>query len=214
LETIVFYCFAVPVLMLALVVVTTKQILRAVVALFLALVGVAGLFFLLRAPVLAALQLMVYAGGIVVLFAFAVMLVRRVTGEYVRQSTRFAFPAAALGIGFAVLIVALWQGQITMVGESGADPESNVGVDVATRFVGGGGAIAAPPELDPKEGFSPLMLREYLLPFEIASVLMLVAMVGAILIARPSPHETSEERAAPPEESAEPVEERGEHDVV
>jgi NADH-quinone oxidoreductase subunit J len=209
LETIVFYCFAVPVLVLALVVVTTKHILRAVVSLFLTLVGVAGLFFLLRAPVLAALQLMVYAGGIVVLFAFAVMLVRRVTGQYVRQSTRFAVPAATLGVGFVLLIAGLWQGQSSIAYESGASPESNVGVDVATRFAGRGASEGASPEVDPKEGFSPLILRDYLLPFEIASVLMLVAMVGAILIARPATPEPLKERA--PDRA--PAAERGEQDA-
>lgn len=180
-ETLVFYGLAVPIVMLALVVVTTPHILRAVVALFLALVGVAGLFFLLRCPMLGALQLMVYAGGIAVLFAFAVMMVRRITGEFVRQTTRMTWPAALVACAIPLLFLALWQGQLAVLDETAELPDP-IALSAATRFV----ATEAPAEIDPKEDLSPAMLREYVIPFEIASVLMLVAMVGAVLIGMPA----------------------------
>jgi NADH-quinone oxidoreductase subunit J len=193
-ETLVFYGLAVPIVMLALVVVTTPHILRAVVALFLALVGVGGLFFLLRCPMLGALQLMVYAGGIAVLFAFAVMMVRRVTGEFVRQTTRMAWPAALLACAIPVLFLALWQGQLAVLDETTGRPDP-IALDAATRFV----ATRSPEEVDPKEGLSPAMLRDYVIPFEIASVLMLVAMVGAVLIGMPArPRAGTAAEAGPP----------------
>jgi len=193
LETAVFYILAASVLGLALVVVTTGRILRAVVSLFLALVGVSGLFFLMRSPVLAALQLMVYAGGIAVLLAFAIMLVRSITGENVRHTTNFGLPAFGVAAAFFALVGILWASQAGIA--ASAQPD-HAAANLAQRVY----ATEAPEEMDPKEHFSVLMLREYLLPFEIASVLMLVAMVGAVLIAHPLGHKHQHDAAdaAPP----------------
>ncbi len=180
-ESVVFYSLAATILCLALVVVTTTRILRGVVALFLALAGVSGLFFLLRAPILGAMQLMVYAGGIAVLFAFAVMLVRSVTGAFVRHSTGYAAPGAMLAAAFVLLVAVIWAAQIGWGLDESAQAPSPLATDLAARVID----TPTPPEVDPKEGFSPLLLREYLIPFELASVLLLVAMVGAVLIAHP-----------------------------
>lgn len=181
-ESLVFYCLAATILGLALVVVTTTRILRAVVALFLALAGVAGLFFLLRAPILGAMQLMVYAGGIAVLFAFAVMLVRSITGEHVRHTTGYAGPGALVAAGFVLLLAVIWAAQLGLgLEDTAASGKPGLSADLAQRVVD----TKSPPEIDPKEDFSPLILRDYLMPFEIASVLLLVAMVGAVLIAHP-----------------------------
>lgn len=182
-ETVVFIVLAVPTLILAVVVVTTPHILRAVVSLFLALVGVAGLFFLMRAPILGVMQLMIYAGGIVVLFAFAVMLVRRVTGEFVRQSTSLAGPALVLGLLFFVVLMGIGSGYLAGLSDE-AEAQGTVhplSLDLAERLV----LTGVPEEIDPAEEFAPVMLRDYLIPFEIASVLLLVAMVGAVFIAHP-----------------------------
>jgi NADH-quinone oxidoreductase subunit J len=179
LETLVFYCLAASILGLALVVVTTTRILRAVVALFLALAGVSGLYFLLRAPMLGALQLMVYAGGIAVLFAFAVMLVRSIAGSYVRHTTGYAWPGALIGAAFVLLLAVVWAAQLA------GDPETGGGSAIAADLTQRVTDTGLPAEIDPKEGFSPLLIREYVIPFEIASVLLLVAMVGAVLIAHP-----------------------------
>jgi NADH-quinone oxidoreductase subunit J len=183
LESLVFYCLAATILGLALVVVTTTRILRAVVSLFLALAGVSGLFFLLRAPILGAMQLMVYAGGIAVLFAFAVMLVRSITGAHVRHTTGYAGPGALVAAGFVLLLATIWAAQLGLGLEDNAAASGKPGLaaDLAQRVVD----TKSPPEIDPKEDFSPLILRDYLMPFEIASVLLLVAMVGAVLIAHP-----------------------------
>ncbi|MBD3175271.1 MAG: hypothetical protein GF320_08820 [Armatimonadia bacterium] len=182
-ETLVFFCLAVPVLILAAVVVTTPHILRAVVSLFLALIGIGGLFFLMRAPILGVMQLMIYAGGVVVLFAFAVMLVRRVTGEFVRQKTSLVGPALVVALLFFAVLMGIGSGYL-----AGLEEEGTLGgfmhptdLDLAERVV----ITDVPEEIDPVDEFSPAMLRDYLLPFEIASVLLLVAMVGAVLIAHP-----------------------------
>ncbi len=201
-ETLVFYILAASVLGLALVVVTTGRILRAVVSLFLALVGVSGLFFLMRSPVLGALQLMVYAGGIAVLLAFAIMLVRSITGENVRHSTNFALPAFCVALGFFGLMGILWTAQ---AGTEESERAGEAAIQLSQRVY----ATEPAEEMDPKEHFSVLMLREYLLPFEIASVLMLVAMVGALLIAHPLGHRHQHdgpEEGPPPGEGTDDVE--------
>lgn len=182
-ETVVFFGLAVPILVLAVVVVTTPHILRAVVSLFLALVGVGGLFFLMRAPILGVMQLMIYAGGVVVLFAFAVMLVRRVTGEFVRQRTGLAGPALVVGLLFFVVLMGIGSGYLAGLEDevAAAGAVHPVSLDLAERLV----LTSVPEEIDPVEDFSPAMLRDYLIPFEIASVLLLVAMVGAVLIGHP-----------------------------
>lgn len=180
-ETVVFFVLAAAILGLALVVVTTTRVLRAVVSLFLALAGVSGLYFLMRAPILGALQLMVYAGGIAVLFAFAVMLVRSVSGSHVRHESGHVWPGALVAAGFVLLLVLVWAAQLGAQSDPESGEASPLAHDLATRVT----ATGEPPELDPKEDFSPLMIREYLIPFELASVLLLVAMVGAVLIAHP-----------------------------
>lgn len=207
-ETIVFYSLAIPVLGLALIVVTTRNMLRAVVALFLALTGTGCMYFLMRAPVIAALQLMVYAGGIAVLLAFAVMLIRRLTGEHVRHTTGLRWPAMTVAAAFAVLVLAILLGQVDVLDHSVATAEPSAALEFATRLVD----TRAPTEIDPKEDFSPLMVREYLLPFEIASVLLLVAIVGAVLIGHPPGlrHPDEGEATGPPSEAA-PEEGGGEH---
>ena len=182
-ETLVFFGLAVPILVLAVVVVTTPHILRAVVSLFLALVGVAGLFFLMRAPILGVMQLMIYAGGVVVLFAFAVMLVRRVTGEFVRQQTGLAGPALVVGLLFFVVLMGIGSGYLAGLEdeEAAAGSVHPVSRDLAERLV----LTDVPEEIDPVEDFSPVMVRDYVIPFEIASILLLVAMIGAVLIGHP-----------------------------
>lgn len=204
-ETAVFFCLAVPVLLLAVVVVTTPHILRAVVCLFLALIGIGGLFFLMRAPILGVMQFMIYAGGIVVLFAFAVMLVRKATGEFVRQRTAMAGPGLVVGLLFFVILMGIGSGYLAGLEEEVAAEGAvhPVSLDLAERLV----LTRVPEEIDPVEDFAPAMLRDYVVPFEIASVLLLIAMVGAIFIGHPleqkhptgelGSEETEEEVATP-----------------
>lgn len=124
--------------------------------------SIAALYVLLEAEFVAAVQVLVYAGGIMVLFLFVIMLVnlREV------QSLRPRLPAVA-----SALIGLLAVGALLAIVDRGTLGPPAPGVSSLRA----GGNLQAVGEA---------MFRDYLLPFEIASVLLLVAMIGAILLAR------------------------------
>jgi NADH-quinone oxidoreductase subunit J len=133
-------------------------------ALFLVLtmVWLAGLFVLLHAFFIAAVQILVYAGAVMVLFLFVIMLLD-LREEERRRWNRFGFVAGAVSVAALLAIVAL------TVLRTGAGPETPPELEGATRPLG----LA--------------LFRQYLLPFEGVSVLLLVAMVGVILLSRREP---------------------------
>ncbi len=161
-DVIVFLLFALAAIVGALFVVQSPNIMHSVVGLFLTVVMVAGMFFLLNAPFVGAVQLMVYAGGIVVLIAFVVMLVRRITGEDIRLHNRQV--GVALLIGGAFVAWACYLVRTTFLAPTplGGPQATEQGI--------------------PVEDFARRLITDYLLPFEIASVLLVVAMIGAVLL--------------------------------
>ena len=160
LYTIAFYLFAFITLSAASVVVFSKNIMYSAFALLFAFFGVAGLYVLLMADFIALTQLMIYVGGILVLVLFGVMLTTRVISVDMRTGTIQTLPA--------VIIVAALAGTL-------------VGVFWSTdwRILP---ASAGFEKTAPKIG--EMLLSSYLLPFEVASVILLVALVGAAMIAR------------------------------
>jgi NADH-quinone oxidoreductase subunit J len=145
-------------------VVTNRNLFRGTVWLMVSLFGVAGYFVLLSAPFLAAVQILVYIGAIAILFTFAVMLTRSLTQLKVRY-TRF-WPNL---IGAAVLFVVLVGGIIWPVWGGEMPSAEIVNADVMTTTDLGLALVS-------KDGF--------VLPFEVASLLLTAAMIGAIVIAR------------------------------
>lgn len=161
-ETAAFMLFAVGALVGALAVVQSPNVMHGVVGLFITVVMVGGMYFLLDASFVGAVQLMVYAGGIVVLIAFVVMLVRRITGEDVRLQNRqvpFGLFVCASFIVWSVYVIR----------------SAFLAVEPVGSAESAGQAVAV-------EDFARRLITDYLLPFEIASVLLLVAMVGAVLL--------------------------------
>jgi NADH-quinone oxidoreductase subunit J len=160
LYTIAFYLFALITLVAASVVVFSKSIMYSAFSLLFAFFGVAGLYVLLMADFIAITQLMIYVGGILVLVLFGVMLTTRVINVDMRTGTIQTLPG--------VLIVAALAGTL-------------VGVFWTTdwRMMPPGGGFE-------KTGarIGELLLTNYLLPFEIASIVLLVALVGSAMIAR------------------------------
>ena len=137
------------------VVVTARSLVRAAFGLAAALVATAGLYVLLTAPLLAAVQILLYTGGVLTLVVFAVVVVG---GEVEGARFRRPIPAALLALAtFAVLA-----GVVRYV-PTGAPVG---GLDA-------GAAIGA-----------SLFFRDYILPFELLSVLLLAAVIGALLLAR------------------------------
>ena len=144
----------------ALAVVLSKNLFHAVLWLALALTGTAGVFLTLDAEFLAAVQLLLYAGGIITIVVFAIVVTERLVGERITQTN--------MRIGGGALISAVMLGFIVNVLRKSPLP--------ATR-----------PEMpgDLTRVLGQAVLTRYVLPFELLAVLMLAGMLGAIYFARP-----------------------------
>jgi NADH:ubiquinone oxidoreductase subunit 6 (subunit J) len=160
LEPIAFWLLAVVLLASALAVVLTRNLFHSVLYLALALTATAGVFLSLDAEFLAAIQLLLYAGGVVTIVVFAIVVTERLVGDRITQTSRQI--AAGLGISGALLvaIVAILRRSPLTV------PRPPVSGDL-TRAIG------------------QSLLTTYVLPFELLGVLFLAALVGALYFARP-----------------------------
>ncbi|MBX3396206.1 MAG: NADH-quinone oxidoreductase subunit J [Phycisphaerae bacterium] len=160
-DVLAFYIFAALVLGSALGIVVSKNIVRTAVCLLGALGGVGCLYFLLDANLLAAIQLIVYAGGTLILIVFGVMLTS--------QSPWVGFkPTRSQTVGAVIVALLLALGLITLT-------------TTADWNVSSTAPLAASPTVA-EVGHS--LLTTYLAPFEVASVLLLVVMIGAAYLAR------------------------------
>jgi NADH:ubiquinone oxidoreductase subunit 6 (subunit J) len=156
--TVVFYLLAILTVASSLGVALSRNILHSAFSLLGTLAGVAGLYFMLGADFVGVIQLLIYVGGILVLILFAVLLTREITDirtSNLSVSLLTGIPAALLVLGLVLQIL-----------------------------------IRAPLPLSPTavaptvHRLGDALLREYLLPFEVASVILLMALVGAMVIAR------------------------------
>ena len=165
-EAIAFYVISAFVLIFAVLVVTAREAVHSVVFLVIDFLFVAALYVLLGAQFLAAIQILVYAGGIVVLYLFVVMLV-----NLKRPPEAHSDPhrLTKLGIGMSAAVL-LELGAIAVY--SSRLP--------ATPIAPG----AAMPVTGNTEQVGWLLYTSYLIPFEIATMLLLVAMIGAIVLAK------------------------------
>ena len=143
-------------------VIWSRNAIHSAVYLVLSFLSIAAIYVLLQAEFVAVVQVMVYAGGIMVLFLFVIMLVnlKDAPGPRVRIH---ATVSATIGLGVAMIILYVYS--------SGTPGVATPGPSILRE----GGNLQAVGEA---------LFRDYLLPFEIASVLLLVAMVGAIMLAR------------------------------
>jgi NADH-quinone oxidoreductase subunit J len=167
-QAIAFYTLSAFILGFAIMVVTTKNTVHSVLFLVMNFLFVAALYVLLGAEFLAVIQILVYAGGIVVLYLFVVMLVNLKRPPEAHQDphrmTRLGFGMAA-----AVLI------ELGMIASYGATAPITRPAVAAT---------AAIPVSGNTEQVGWLLYTSYLIPFEIASMLLLVAIIGAIILAK------------------------------
>jgi NADH-quinone oxidoreductase subunit J len=146
---------------MALLAVTTRKIFRSAIWLLFTLIGVAGLYFWLNVEFIAAVQIIVYVGGIVVLIIFSIFLTEQ-SGKEMPKTTRGRAVAAALAVvaGFVLTYLLISQYGFYPVQEEFNSEVARIGTDML-RTDG--------------EGFA--------LPFEVVSVLLLAAMIGCIVIA-------------------------------
>ncbi|HEY3044116.1 MAG TPA: NADH-quinone oxidoreductase subunit J [Vicinamibacterales bacterium] len=168
-QAIAFYTLAAFILGFAVMVVSTKDTVHSVLFLVLDFLFVAALYVLLGAPFLAAIQILVYAGGIVVLYLFVVMLVNLKRPPEAHQDPH---RMTRLGFGLAVAVLV----ELGMIGWSTYSSTVPVPAFVAP--------LGPMPVSGNTEEVGWLLYTNYLIPFEIASMLLLVAMIGAILLAK------------------------------
>ena len=160
LETVAFGCLAAMLLVSALAVVLSTNLFHAVLWLALALTGTAGIFLMLDAEFLAAVQILLYAGGVVTIVVFAIVVTERLVGERITQTNRRI-------IGGAVVAAALLAVIGNAVMRSPQAPERPAMTVDVTRSIGEG------------------VLTRFVLPFELLALLMLAGLLGAIYFARP-----------------------------
>jgi NADH-quinone oxidoreductase subunit J len=169
-STIIFYLLATLTLVCGVLSVTTRQIFRAAIYLLFSLIGIAGIYFWLQYEFIAAVQIVVYAGGIAVLIIFSIFLTQQAGEKLPKQKIeRKIFSALAVFCAFALVMLQVYKYEF---------PASIAGASPSVQDI----------------GRQMLNVEEsgYALPFEVISMLLLAAMVGCIVIAsssRPSPKE-------------------------
>jgi NADH-quinone oxidoreductase subunit J len=162
LEPVVFAGVAVVLLTASLGVVLTPNLFHSVLWLAAALVATGGVFLLLDAPFLFGVQLLLYAGGVVTIVVFAIMLTERLAGQTIRQATRHL-------INGAVLSVAVFVGV--------------VGFLVQTPAVTSRPALAG----DLTVAVGRALVGPFALTLELLAVLLVIALLGALYLARSEP---------------------------
>ena len=164
-EAILFYTLAAILVTFSVFTITARNPVRSAVYLISALLAIAGLFLLLQAEFVAAVQILVYVGGIMVLVLFVILLVSVSRIQAERRASRQWKTAVVLAVTLAVELVFL-----------------------LVRGAGWFEPASAAPLIEERtantESVGELLYTSYLLPFEIASVLLLVAMVGAVVLAK------------------------------
>jgi NADH-quinone oxidoreductase subunit J len=161
-QAVVFYLFAFIAVFSAVMVVSRDNPVHSALWLILNLISIAVLYYTLNAPFLMVAQLIVYAGAIVVLFVFVVMMLSSTRDERARPSRVISW-VGTLGIALAFLFF--------------------LAVFLAIRTAPDTALMGAPVEGAPLE-VGKLMFRKFLLPFEATSILLLAALVGAMYLGR------------------------------
>lgn len=165
-HNIAFVILSVIVSCMSIMTVTTKSIMRSATYLFFTLLGTAGLYFLLGYTFLGAVQIMVYAGGIIVLYVFAILLTRGAKDKLSENTLAKVLSAGLLslaGLGIFLFLFMTYQFKAQILT---APTESVLSMDTI------GNALLSAGE------------NGYLLPFEIVSLLLLACIVGGLVIAR------------------------------
>jgi len=128
------------------------------------LLSVSGLFVLLNAAFIAAIQILVYAGAIMVLFLFVVMLLN------VKGDTPLLTPGAAKGFGFLFAVITFVELLWVVLTHGGAE--------------GGPGPAPLPPGFGSPAEIGRILYSTWLFPFEVTSILLLIAVIGAVVLAK------------------------------
>ncbi len=160
---ILFYFFSALAIVSAILMVTRRNIVHGAVFLITTLLATAGVFLLLQAEFLFVVQIILYVGGIMVLFVFVIMLVNLDVALRQVQFNRQKYVAVLLSLVLAAQVFfALWiaRNGVNLTNSASTMPVRNT------------------------EAIGDAIFQHYMLPFEIASILLLVAMIGAVVMAK------------------------------
>ncbi|PKK82558.1 MAG: NADH-quinone oxidoreductase subunit J [candidate division Zixibacteria bacterium HGW-Zixibacteria-1] len=155
----VFYLLSLAMIISALMVVTLRNIFHCAIFLIMTLFCVAGIYILLNAEFLAAVQVLIYVGAVSVLMIFAIMLTSQLTSVKIQQTNEQVTAAGLIAIAFLgasmyAMLRTKWNlGEVTL-------PENNI------------------------MSLGKLLMTDFVLPFEVVSVLLLAALIGAVVLAR------------------------------
>jgi NADH-quinone oxidoreductase subunit J len=161
LSNIIFYFFALLSMICACLVIFQKNVMHSVLYLAFTILAVSGVFFTLQAEFLGAVQILVYAGGIVVLYIFVIIIVNL---NEIKKEKRNLLPKLFIScislLFFVEVIYIVFKNNFT-------EKIAEGGIDIKTM--------------------SEVLLSKYIIPFELASVLLLAVLIGSIIIARRKP---------------------------
>jgi NADH-quinone oxidoreductase subunit J len=165
-ELLFFYIFAGVAILSAIMVVTNKNVLHAALFLILTFFCVAAIYIILRAEFLAAVQVLLYVGAIMALFIFTILLINVMQAQFLRQFHGQRPLAAILVIALLLetifLLFSNFRGSFPLLQETPPAIEGRTGL----------------------EGLAWLLMTDYLLLFEVAAILLLAALIGAVVLAR------------------------------
>ena len=165
-EAMFFYIFAAMVLGGGILTITRKNAVHSAMSLIVSLMGVAGLYLLQKAEFLFAVQIVLYIGGIMVLFLFVIMLVNLDQAAKEKQfNGQWLIALVCVALVGAQVAYFLWKGG-------------------AAFRIAQPNTVPAAAGLGNTEMLADALFTEYLLPFEIASILLLVAVVGSVVMAK------------------------------
>jgi NADH-quinone oxidoreductase subunit J len=160
---IMFILFSAMIIVFSLLTVTTRRILRAAVFLLFVLVSTSGLYFLLNYQFLAAVQLTLYAGGIVVLIIFSILLTSHINQKFESPGLKkIIFSAIAASAGAVLSIITILDYKFSATNQAAKE--------VDMKLIG--------------KSLLSVEYNGYALPFEVISILLLAAMVAAIVVAK------------------------------
>ena len=168
-DALMFYAFAAVTVIGSLLVVSQKNPVYSVLAIILAFFGLAGLYVLLEAPFVAMVQIIIYAGAIMVLFLFVVMLLnvpREDAAEWDRSHPLYRPMALRIGAVLAVLLALELGWALSRT--------TGLGVGVGDEH---------PAQSSVKE-LGRVLFTDYMFAFEVTSILIIASMVGAVVLAR------------------------------
>jgi len=168
---IMFAIFAILIVVFSIFTVTSRRILRAAVSLFFVLLSTAGLYFMLNYQFLAAVQLTLYAGGIVVLIIFSILLTSQISHKFQFVELKKTIFSAIAAIAGAIIV-------ITTILTYSFEADTAASTEVNMRVIGN--SLLGTGD------------NGYVLPFEVISILLVAAMIGAIVIAKKGSPEKEE----------------------